>query len=220
MAKRLLVLLAVLFAGLTMYAQGQMKDVVYLKNGGMVRGIIVEQVPGVSIKIQTNDGNIFVYKIEEIEKMTKEMVQSRAYNMGYGQGYKSAGAAGVLSFFFPGAGQLYASNWRSGSGWICFGWTVAFAGAFTTIMIEDPYYLFVPVGLPLLGAHLGMMIYSIVDAVKIAHNVNMQNGYVCFPIGKKASLGFRPEVSYNNLLSPNGNLSSSVTTGVGISLNF
>jgi hypothetical protein len=35
MAKRLLVLLAVLFAGLTMYAQGQMKDVVYLKNGGI-----------------------------------------------------------------------------------------------------------------------------------------------------------------------------------------
>jgi hypothetical protein len=68
MVKKLLVLLAVLFAGLTMYAQGQMKDVVYLKNGGMVRGIIVEQVPGVSIKIQTNDGNIFVYKIEEIEK--------------------------------------------------------------------------------------------------------------------------------------------------------
>lgn len=220
MAKRLLVLLAVLFAGLTMYAQGQMKDVVYLKNGGMVRGIIVEQVPGVSIKIQTNDGNIFVYKIEEIEKMTKEMVQSRAYNMGYGQGYKSAGAAGILSVFFPGAGQLYASNWRSGSGWISFGWTVAFYATMGTFIFGEFYDELVYIGLPMMAGHVGMMVWSIIDAVKIARNVNMQNGYVCFPIGKKASLGFRPEVSYNNLLSPNGNLSSSVTTGVGISLNF
>jgi nitrogen regulatory protein PII len=32
----------------------------------------VEQVPNKSIKIQPADGSIFVYNIEEIEKMTKE----------------------------------------------------------------------------------------------------------------------------------------------------
>lgn len=48
-------------------------DVVYLNNGSVIRGMIVEQIPNVSIKIQTKDGSIFVYKMEEVEKMTKEL---------------------------------------------------------------------------------------------------------------------------------------------------
>ncbi len=47
-------------------------DVVYLKNGSIIRGIIIEQVPNVSLKIQTSDGSIFFYKMDEIEKITKE----------------------------------------------------------------------------------------------------------------------------------------------------
>jgi len=50
----------------------QLLDVVYLKNGSVIKGTIIEQVPNVQIKIQTKDGNIFVYKIDEIEKMTRE----------------------------------------------------------------------------------------------------------------------------------------------------
>lgn len=53
------------------YSQ-QYEDVVYLKNGSIIHGTIIEQVPNESIKIKTKDGNIFVYKMEEIEKMTKE----------------------------------------------------------------------------------------------------------------------------------------------------
>ncbi len=52
--------------------KSELVDVVYLKNGGVIRGMIIEQVPGVSIKIKTKDGNVFVYKMEEVEKMTKE----------------------------------------------------------------------------------------------------------------------------------------------------
>ncbi len=50
----------------------QYVDVVYLKNGGVIRGMIIEQTPNVQIKIQTKDGSIFVYKMDEIEKMAKE----------------------------------------------------------------------------------------------------------------------------------------------------
>ena len=50
----------------------QLLDAVYLKNGSVIKGTITEQVPNVQIKIQTKDGNIFVYKFEEIEKMTRE----------------------------------------------------------------------------------------------------------------------------------------------------
>ena len=50
----------------------QFVEFVYLKNGTVIKGIIIEQIPNLQIKIQTNDGNVFVYKFEEIEKITKE----------------------------------------------------------------------------------------------------------------------------------------------------
>ena len=45
-------------------------EVVYLKNGSIIRGLIIEQQPNVLIKIQTKDGSIFVYKMDEVEKIT------------------------------------------------------------------------------------------------------------------------------------------------------
>ena len=55
------------------FAQQSMEDVVYLKNGGFVRGTIVEQIPGESLKIQTRDGNVFVFAMDEITRLSKEM---------------------------------------------------------------------------------------------------------------------------------------------------
>jgi len=54
------------------FGQSNYQDVVYLKNGSIIRGIIIEQVPNKSIKIETADRNVFVYQIDEIEKITKE----------------------------------------------------------------------------------------------------------------------------------------------------
>jgi len=48
------------------------QDVVYLKNGTVIRGIIIEQIPFESIKIETKGGSVFVYTLDEIEKITKE----------------------------------------------------------------------------------------------------------------------------------------------------
>ena len=46
-------------------------EVVYLKNGSIIKGTVIEQVVGEDIKIQTSDGNILVYKMEEVDKITK-----------------------------------------------------------------------------------------------------------------------------------------------------
>lgn len=51
-------------------------DVVYLKNGSIIRGLIIEQVPNESLKIQTKDGSVFVYQISDVAKMTKEIDQA------------------------------------------------------------------------------------------------------------------------------------------------
>ena len=75
--KRITFLIAVAF-GLAIssasFAQ-TVVDVVYLKNGSVIRGPIVEQVPGESLKVQTANGSIFVYTLDEVEKMTKEEVE-------------------------------------------------------------------------------------------------------------------------------------------------
>lgn len=59
------------------FGQSNYQDVVYLKNGSIIRGIIIEQVPNKSIKIETADRNVFVYQMEEIEKITKETYDSK-----------------------------------------------------------------------------------------------------------------------------------------------
>jgi hypothetical protein len=55
-------------------AQTTYEDVVYLKNGSIIRGMIMEQIPNQSLKIQTADRNLFVFTFDEIEKITKEVV--------------------------------------------------------------------------------------------------------------------------------------------------
>ena len=53
----------------------QPEDVVHLKNGSIVRGTIIEQIPGESLKIQTQGGSVFVYTMDEIVKISKEPVE-------------------------------------------------------------------------------------------------------------------------------------------------
>ncbi len=53
-------------------AQTIRKDVVYLKNGSIIKGTILEMIPNGTLKIETTDGSIFIYKLEEVEKTTKE----------------------------------------------------------------------------------------------------------------------------------------------------
>ena len=65
-------LILILFIGYGQ--QSNYEEVVYLKSGSIIRGIIVEQVPNKQIKIQTKDRNVFVFSMDEIEKITKELI--------------------------------------------------------------------------------------------------------------------------------------------------
>ncbi len=71
MKKFLLLVLVVVFSIAT-FAQQNYQDVVYLKNDSIIRGMIIERVPNQYLKIQTKDGSVFVYKMIEVEKITKE----------------------------------------------------------------------------------------------------------------------------------------------------
>ena len=73
--KKLFIFLVLVLTSDFMFAQSSYKEVVYLKNGSMIKGVILEQVPNESVKIQTSDGSIFVYPMSEVQKITKEVVE-------------------------------------------------------------------------------------------------------------------------------------------------
>lgn len=52
----------------------QYEDIIYLKNGTVYFGIIVEEVPGEYIKLKTKDGKVHEFKIADIEKRKKEEI--------------------------------------------------------------------------------------------------------------------------------------------------
>lgn len=70
--KKFVIMMLLLVGSLGVFAQNW-QEVVYLKNGSVVRGVVVEQVPGASLKIQTADGSLFVFQMSEVDKITKEL---------------------------------------------------------------------------------------------------------------------------------------------------
>ena len=52
-------------------------DVVYLKNGGVVRGVIVEQRPNQSLRVETRDGSVLIFKLDEVDRFGKERASAQ-----------------------------------------------------------------------------------------------------------------------------------------------
>lgn len=74
--KRIFILALVALISFAMPAAAQQyQEVVYLKNGSVIKGTVIEQIPGQSVKVQTQDGSIFVYKMSEVDKIVKEDLQ-------------------------------------------------------------------------------------------------------------------------------------------------
>ena len=69
-----ILIIAMIFISFSAFAQ-EWQDVLYLKNGSVIRGVLIEQIPNVSVKIQTSDGSVFVYEMGDVEKMAKEQKQ-------------------------------------------------------------------------------------------------------------------------------------------------
>ncbi|TKG91122.1 hypothetical protein EYV94_22210 [Puteibacter caeruleilacunae] len=57
------------------FAQKRKADVVYLKNGSVVRGSIEKTEPGKKIHLRTKDHSLWVFSTAEIDSITKELKQ-------------------------------------------------------------------------------------------------------------------------------------------------
>lgn len=86
--KKWIFVCAVAFLPFVIQAQNlnNYEDVIYLKNGSIYRGIIIEQIPEKSLKIQSGDRNVFAVQLSEIEKITKEEKPNNFYRSRHFEG--------------------------------------------------------------------------------------------------------------------------------------
>lgn len=130
--KTILFFFAFLFSVLTFstYAQ-EMQDVIYLKNGDILKGTIIENVLNDYVRIEIPGGSQLTIHYSDIQKLIKERVKTTE-NMKneektavtnkmdaeklryYEQEKKSNGTAILLSILLSSTGHAYAGNWGAG----------------------------------------------------------------------------------------------------------
>lgn len=93
--KRFYLIVAALLAGVS-FAMAS-SETVFLKNGSVIKGEIIEQVPGQSIKVKTNDGSIFVFANDEIERISKESTSNASQKGHKGLDFSIASGINVMS---------------------------------------------------------------------------------------------------------------------------
>jgi hypothetical protein len=112
--KLLIKVLVLLFITISCYAQDSYQDVVYLKNGSIIRGTIVEQVSDKMIKIQIADESILVYKIDEVDRIAREPIPANLLkNPNSGCLFKRAVTASV-GLSLPSGHNYFSDSWNTG----------------------------------------------------------------------------------------------------------
>lgn len=209
--KRTLLFLACLMGMTFAFAQTSLQDVVYLKNGSIIRGDIIEMVPGETVKIMTADGSVFVHDFAQVEKFAKEQPISTANKNAYSVDEKSPWLSGFLSFCIPGLGQFY--NGESRKGWVDLatslgGYLGMYVGASMIVYGVDYEMMYdgttrdgmFTTGVILMFAGMGVMIgngiHSIVDAAKSSNRINAENGYVMYQLSDHCAFGMQPSIAY------------------------
>ncbi|MBS1624967.1 MAG: hypothetical protein JSS76_05870 [Bacteroidetes bacterium] len=113
---RYILLLSLLLTTGVASAQAHMDEVVYLKNGTSVRGLIIEWVPGTSISIRDKAGEMHTYTMAEVERIRRETGTKPPPPPFY-----AAIEAGITDFYTP-HHNVYRTN-------IAYGSVTAIAGA-------------------------------------------------------------------------------------------
>ena len=201
---RFIVTILFVLAATSALAQQTMEDVIYLKDGSIVIGIIIgEYYPGGKITIETRDGSRFVYESDEILKIAKEpkravsppFIQTQptpqlnqpsplTHNPNLARQQppyflyhrQSPGLAGVLSFIWPGAGQIYNGEGEKAATMI--GLQLLGLGLIVVASEDNEgghdFDSDDAIGAIGAIAILGNYVYSIVDAVNSAQRINLQ----------------------------------------------
>lgn len=115
-----------------------MEDVVYFKNGAVLHGQVLEQWPGVAIKIQTHNAAVRVYRMRDVARIVKfelppenaDLPAAPPPPMGYEAPHALAGPsrAGKVGFGLLAGGNLATINVPSSEDTLGFGLLPGFVG--------------------------------------------------------------------------------------------
>jgi TM2 domain-containing membrane protein YozV len=162
------------------------QDVVHLKDGGIVRGTIIERGSTESVKIQTADGSVFVYKLDQVQRITREALvgapSGMQASMRASAPKKDPAVAFVLSLLIPGAGQVY--NGEVGKGALQLGLDVGATVLWLTNVPGTDWsgYERDTGDAGLFNAGLAIMVvtdlWSMIDAPLSASAINRRNGQI------------------------------------------
>jgi hypothetical protein len=131
MFKMLIILIFPVVVFITSIAMAaEYKDVVYLKNGSVVKGVIIENVINEKIRLETSDGSVFVFKYNEILKVQKEksgeLAEMKDIDLKkaisiYESSKKSHAIGCLIGLFVPGGQHFYAGSYGYGVMYLLLG---------------------------------------------------------------------------------------------------
>ena len=161
MKKHLIIYTILIFNLLPLSAQ-KSKDVLYLKNGSMIYGKLLE-VTDNQYKIQTSDGSIFIYSLPEVEKFVNETAtfDGRKKN-GFGFNLEAGFLVGSQSNEYPAPFSFncligYTTNSKN---LISLGSGVEFIGRpYTPLFLEYKYSIYDRKTTPFLFVRAGTLFY-------------------------------------------------------------
>lgn len=107
--KRYLLVVLLACCVISVSAQRTTQDVLYLKNGSVIKGSILPSAEGTT-KIQTKDGSVFVYKIEEVEANKVEEITHINGKKVLNYPKHSLGIRGGLLYSAINTGELFGDD--------------------------------------------------------------------------------------------------------------
>ncbi|MFA7081522.1 MAG: hypothetical protein WC135_02810 [Bacteroidales bacterium] len=236
--KRTITLLAFFFALITasnLFAQDVFQDVLYLKNGEIRKGKVLEtnddyilfSIQDVTYKVIAKD--IDAIKQEKVEhpeypELPKLTEQVNSSSSKVTTPYRDPFLSTILSYFIPGAGQIYNHQVGKGAGFII--WGVASQTLMLTSLIMQPLRSSeiyqrnwtIAAGLSAVS-YLTCWIYSMYDANKTSKKINSE-GLYSMNLGNNKTLSISPDLSLVNDYSKPNTSSSQASYGMKIKLAF
>ncbi len=118
MKKALFFGLSILFLWASSQAQtANFREVIYLKNGSILKGTITEWIPDESLSIQLSDSSLFVCKISDIQKVKREWISDASKGIS-----RTPVAPNVNGYESNISGGYGVASGKYGLDILCFNW--------------------------------------------------------------------------------------------------
>ena len=214
--KRIILFVVCVICTVFGYCQESMRDSVFLINMEVITGSVIETKPQVKVLSDVDYGHIYTFDRDEVVKIIKDDEVVFYKEMEY-VGHKSGLLAGVLNYWLPGVGYFYLNQPKKALTHIgiYLGSGVMLLTGFisrNTVLGGAAFFL----GLAGMGYSY---IFTVIDGVRTARKINMNDGYLTVSLSKEVNLGVTPSLIYSQPAF-SSTLAENIGAGLGVRLSF